>query len=455
MSSPNSGIPYVPEGTLDPAAGLNDSIDVIDALLQCAVVRMDLTAPPGTGPDGARYIVASPATGAWAGHENDLARYVAEGDFWQFFTAGEQVHIVLNLDDLTLYRFDTESPATWRGVDLPSVQDSNSPVGIVAGAAVLKFGSGFTVTEETGGVALIEGGGGGGGSGGTSLTVTDEDSPQFIETDVEELVVVGDVTLSNPSPGVVRIEVGGPTTDAARFSDMRRRVMWAQADGSNTFNGGFDTVGSLPLSVAQAASHPSLAATNLLTSTVRQRQTTSANTNQNATWFSNVAVNRWYRSVSGSALAGGFDFFCRVGLETIAAGNRIFVGMLTGTAAPTASSDPSAFVNMAGLAKDAADTNVQFMHNDGSGTATKVDLGVAFTALADHVLEVTLHCEPNGSEIEYDIFDVDAATHYTGSVNTNLPAQDAILGPVAHCNTGSSSAAVVFDFMRVVVAADR
>lgn len=33
MSTPINGIPYVPEGTLDPAAGLNEALDAIDALL--------------------------------------------------------------------------------------------------------------------------------------------------------------------------------------------------------------------------------------------------------------------------------------------------------------------------------------------------------------------------------------------------------------------------------------
>ena len=33
MTTPNAGIPEVPENTLDPAAGLNDALQVIDALL--------------------------------------------------------------------------------------------------------------------------------------------------------------------------------------------------------------------------------------------------------------------------------------------------------------------------------------------------------------------------------------------------------------------------------------
>lgn len=103
MSTPNTGIPYVPEGTQDPAAGLNLSLNVIDALLQTAVIDMDRTAPPGSPNDGDMHIVATGATGAWSGQDDNLARYVAEGGFWQFYTAGTQVRIVFNEDDGGLY----------------------------------------------------------------------------------------------------------------------------------------------------------------------------------------------------------------------------------------------------------------------------------------------------------------------------------------------------------------
>ena len=103
MDTPNTGIPYVPEGTQDPAAGLNLALNTIDALLQTTVIDMDLTAPPGSPNDGDLHIVAASATGAWDGQDNNLARYVAEGDFWQFFEAGTQVRIVFNADDGGLY----------------------------------------------------------------------------------------------------------------------------------------------------------------------------------------------------------------------------------------------------------------------------------------------------------------------------------------------------------------
>ncbi len=109
MATPNTGIPYVPENTADPAAGLNLSLNVIDALLQTAVISMTQTAPPVSPADGDLYIVGAAATGAWAGQDNNLARYVADGNFWQFYVAGANVHLILNKAEVALYAWNGTS----------------------------------------------------------------------------------------------------------------------------------------------------------------------------------------------------------------------------------------------------------------------------------------------------------------------------------------------------------
>lgn len=135
MSTPNNGIPYVPEDTQDPAAGLNLALNVIDALLQTAVIDMDLTAPPGSPSDGDLHIVAGSATGAWTGQDNNLARYVAEGAFWQFYEAGTNVHIILNSDDGGLYVWNGSTwvaPITPGSVAAASVSYDNATSGLSA-----------------------------------------------------------------------------------------------------------------------------------------------------------------------------------------------------------------------------------------------------------------------------------------------------------------------------------
>lgn len=103
MPTPNSGIPYVPENTIDPAAGLNESLRVIDALIQASVVGYQQTTPPSSPEDGDRYIVGDGATGAWAGQDQNMAQYVEEGNFWQFYEAGQQIHLVLYAGSIYAY----------------------------------------------------------------------------------------------------------------------------------------------------------------------------------------------------------------------------------------------------------------------------------------------------------------------------------------------------------------
>ncbi len=91
-NTPSNAIPFVPENTIDPAAGLNLALDVIDALLNSRVENMTTNTPPGSPADGVMYIVGASPTGAWVGHSKAIARYVADGSFWEFFAAGVACH---------------------------------------------------------------------------------------------------------------------------------------------------------------------------------------------------------------------------------------------------------------------------------------------------------------------------------------------------------------------------
>ena len=76
------------------------------------------------------------------------------------------------------------------------------------------------------------------------------------------------------------------------------------------------------------------------------------------------------------------------------ASHRAFAGMRNTIAAPT-DVDPSTLTNICGMGYDAADTNIQFMHNDGAGRATKIDLGAAFpkpNADRTAVYEIAMFC---------------------------------------------------------------
>lgn len=176
------GIPYIPEGTTDPAAGINEALDVIDAVIVPRVISMSRTAPPGSNTDGDLYIVAaSGATGAWLHLEDHLVRYVADGTFWRSYSPGDQVALVINLADDGLYRFGGGSPGGWTlagGIaDAPidgaqyvrkdgawqlaslsglTVEDLSSPPQELSPTTLL-IGTGLVVTDEGSGIVRIDG----------------------------------------------------------------------------------------------------------------------------------------------------------------------------------------------------------------------------------------------------------------------------------------------------------
>lgn len=90
MSTPRFELPTVPENSTNPATPVNNSLLRLDALIDTVVQGMSLTAPPTTveADIGKVWIPAATATGAWVGHEDELA--LATGaNTWLFLVAPE------------------------------------------------------------------------------------------------------------------------------------------------------------------------------------------------------------------------------------------------------------------------------------------------------------------------------------------------------------------------------
>jgi hypothetical protein len=89
---------------------------------QKSVIDKDLTAPPGSPSTGDRYIVASPATGAWAGHEDDIAEW--NGASWDFTTPNEGYTCRVE-DENKNYQYSGSSWELWE-----TTQDHGNLVGL-------------------------------------------------------------------------------------------------------------------------------------------------------------------------------------------------------------------------------------------------------------------------------------------------------------------------------------
>jgi hypothetical protein len=68
-------LPYILAAQAQKHVTHNESLRLLDGLVQLSVLDRDLTAPPGSPADGDRYIVGSGATGDWAGWDLNVALF--------------------------------------------------------------------------------------------------------------------------------------------------------------------------------------------------------------------------------------------------------------------------------------------------------------------------------------------------------------------------------------------
>lgn len=76
-------LPYILQSQAQKEVTHNESLQIIDALLQTTIESSQLTAPPATPIEGTLYIVGTNSTGAWASKDGYLAQYANSG--WTFY----------------------------------------------------------------------------------------------------------------------------------------------------------------------------------------------------------------------------------------------------------------------------------------------------------------------------------------------------------------------------------
>jgi len=104
---------------------------------------------------------------------------------------------------------------------------------------------------------------------------------------------------------------------------------------------------------------------------------------------------------------------------------RLFYGLSSASTANPTNVEPDTLLNLVGICKLSTSNNFHIIHNDGSGTATTIDLGANFpTTTTDASIYFKLTC--NGSTVAYLVERLDAdgniAFTASGTLSTNLPA---------------------------------
>jgi hypothetical protein len=147
--------------------------------------------------------------------------------------------------------------------------------------------------------------------------------------------------------------------------------------------------------------------------------------------------NMFFRgSVAGQ---GGFFFFARFGTTTWTAGDKLFVGLSTGTTAIVTGA-PSNLTNIAGFGIDAGDTAITFMTNDNTAAATKTAIAGQPALASNQGYDAYIFAKPNDTVVYYRLVNLNTGAEIVNSsVNTNLPVNTTLMAAHAHMSNGANT----------------
>jgi hypothetical protein len=363
----------------------------------------------------------------------------------------------------------TGSPEDLTGTQATALLDVFS--GGAKGLAPASGGGTANFLRADGTWAAPAGGGGGGSPGGASGEIQFNNAGAFAgAADVEieggqlRLPAIGVPTA--PATGGVKLfglnmagrsvpamlrEAGRAT--ALQASMAETRLSWWSASG----NGQTDTQSSFVAGSTGTSTAVNVATTNFR-SRMRWRewlQTTASTTA--VVGFRGGAMQ--YSVGSNIADTGGFFlaiiFSPATGVTN--ASHRLFVGMQPNVSAPT-DVNPSTLLNICGIGYDAADTQIQFMHNDGTGAATKIALGASFpkpNADRTKAYRLFLYSPPGTTQsLSYLLRDLETGAEATGTVTTDLPAATTFLGLNCYASVGGVSSVVGFAVAQMIIETD-
>lgn len=131
--SANLALPYLAASQAQKHVTHNEALRLLDGIVQLSVKDRNLSAPPGSPAEGARYIVASGPSGAWAGWAGSVAMR-ADGAWYRLIP---QIGWIAWVEDESL-------ALVWTGSAWTPLVDA---IGLIAQAAIVdvaKGPAGFT-----------------------------------------------------------------------------------------------------------------------------------------------------------------------------------------------------------------------------------------------------------------------------------------------------------------------
>lgn len=390
MTTPNLELPEVPEAILGASDEINEGFWALDVVVQLSVIDKDLPIPPVDAPQGSRYIVPVGGTGPWALWDRAVAYLSPQG--WRAYRPrfGWKAYVQ---DEQKDYLYDGTAWVEF----VPEVDPEPDPLDVLTTQGDL-----LTIDDSSSAAyARLPRGANG----------------QVLQTDDTEPLGLRWV-YAGAGGGSVPLPVD------ARVNFIRTRyVMGTSAPAENADGPVWNVTASTNVLVAAANSSGPL-----LANAHRRHRTVGSGSGFTASYVNNIdagpCVSHAYANRAGFSYQwiGGIDSMMSDG------SSRLYIALHSDTGVPS-NADPSSFTNIIAFAADAADANMQLMHNDVSGTATKVDLGVSKLSLVGKLLIITITCQVGGGDVSFSLYVVDDAVEYTAIASADLPATGTIIIP--------------------------
>jgi hypothetical protein len=139
--TPRLNLPFIMPSQAQKHITHNEAIQLLDALVQPVIESRIIAAPPTTPLEGAAYIVASGATGAWSGHAGEIAAY--QSGAWSFLDPAEGWQVFDRSDaTLLVYAEDSWTPLASLGSSLMQLgintsADTTNRLAVAASATLL------------------------------------------------------------------------------------------------------------------------------------------------------------------------------------------------------------------------------------------------------------------------------------------------------------------------------
>lgn len=222
-TTPRLGITELAEAQYTPEQSVNEGLRFAEQGAGAfTVLDRDLATPPGSPSDGDAYLVAASGTGAWSGHDGEIAFY-ASG--WLFITV--KAGFILYVDDEdALLKYNGSSYDTVGGGGAAAFEYalacSDEATALTAGTAKVTFRMPCAVTlsevrasvgtAPTGSVLTVDINEGGSSILSTKLTI---DAGEKTSTTAATAAVISDSALADDAEITIDIDTVGSTIPGA------------------------------------------------------------------------------------------------------------------------------------------------------------------------------------------------------------------------------------------------